>query len=81
MNKAFCVVALAVLVGVGSVTRAEAIPVVSLEGIPANWNIGDSFAVDVVITGLDQATGGVNAEKRRSRSLPLNGYQRGRKLR
>ena len=37
MNKAFCVVALALLVGVGSVTRAEAIPVISLEGItPTN---------------------------------------------
>lgn len=62
MNKAFCVVALALLVGAGSVTRAEAIPVVSLEGIPANWNIGDSFSVDVVVTGLDEATGGVNLD-------------------
>jgi hypothetical protein len=62
MNKAVCIVALALLVGAGSVTRAEAIPVVSLSGIPAIWIIGDSFKVDVVVTGLDEATGGVNID-------------------
>jgi len=62
MNKAFCVIALAVLVGAGSVTRAEAIPVVSFSGIPGTWDAGDSFSVDVVVTGLDEATGGVNLD-------------------
>jgi hypothetical protein len=60
MQKAVYIMALAVLVGAGSVTRAEAIPVISFGGIPANWTAGDSFSVDVIVTGLDQATGGVN---------------------
>jgi hypothetical protein len=62
MNKAFCIIALAILVGAGSVSRAEAIPVISLGGIPGSWNPGDSFSVDVIVTGLDEATGGVNLD-------------------
>jgi hypothetical protein len=62
MNKALCIVALAMLVGAGSVTRAEAIPVVSFSGIPGSWTAGDSFSVEVIVTGLDQATGGVNLD-------------------
>ena len=61
-NKAFCVVALALLVGAGSATRAEAIPVVSFDGIPASWIAGDVVSIDVVVTGLDEATGGVNLD-------------------
>jgi hypothetical protein len=62
MKKALCVMALAMMVSAGSVSRAEAIPVVSFSGIPGSWNAGDSFSVDVIVTGLDEATGGVNLD-------------------
>jgi len=61
MQKAFGVVALGLLVGVGSVTRAEAIPIISLSD-PGAWNLGDSVLVDVIITGLDEATGGIDID-------------------
>ena len=60
-KKAFCVMALALLVGAGSATRAEAIPIISLSA-PASWNNGDAVAVDVVITALDEATGGIDID-------------------
>ena len=61
-KKAFCVMALALLVGAGSATRAEAIPIISLSASSASWIAGDAVAVDVVITGLDEATGGIDID-------------------
>ena len=52
-NKAFYTIALSLLIGASSVTRAEAIPVVGFSGIPGNWSGGDSFLVEVIVTGLD----------------------------
>lgn len=61
MQKAFGVMALALLVGAGSVTRVEAIPIISLSD-PGAWSAGDTVSVDVIITGLDEATGGIDID-------------------
>ena len=74
MNEGFCIFALALLVSAGSVTRAEAIPVVSLGGIPGSWNSGDSFSVDVIVTGLYQITTGVNLDVDFNTTLSGTGY-------
>jgi hypothetical protein len=74
MNEGLCVFALVLLVSAGSVTRAEAIPVVSLGGIPGSWNSGDSFSVDVIVTGLYQITTGVNLDVDFNTTLSGTGY-------
>lgn len=74
MNKRFYIFALVLLVSAGSVTGAEAIPVVSLGGIPGSWNSGDSFSVDVIVTGLYQATSGVTLDVDFNTTLSGTGY-------
>ena len=74
MNEGFCIFALVLLVSAGSVTRAEAIPVVSFGGVPGSWNSGDGFSVDVIVTGLHQATSGVNLDVDFNTTLSGTGY-------
>jgi hypothetical protein len=58
MKKMARVLALAAAVGAGFVAKAEAIPIISLNPSSATVTTGDSVAVDVVLSNLDEVTGG-----------------------
>lgn len=60
--KALRVLTLAILIGAGSVTQAAALPIVSFAGVPGSWTAGDTVSIDIVVTGLEEATGGVNID-------------------
>jgi hypothetical protein len=60
--KALRILTLAMLVSAGSIMRAEALPIVGFSGVPGNWAPGDTVSIDIVVTGLEEATGGVNID-------------------
>jgi hypothetical protein len=61
-TKALRILTLAILIGAGSIIRAEALPIVGFAGVPGNWAPGDTVSLDIVVTGLDEATGGINID-------------------
>src|SRR5688572_26970944 len=58
MHKVTRLVVLTALVASGFVGRAEAAPIVFVDPTSQDGNIGDSFSVDIIVTGLTDPIGG-----------------------